>query len=345
MTSKSARSFRRIALAILGAMMPCAAGAQAWPQPVYREDFPDPFIIETRGRYLAYSTNTAVNVPMLQSSDLRHWSPLLEPSTSGKLRDALPQLGPWARAGFTWAPEVIRIGRRWRLYYTARSRTSDRQCVGVASADRPDGPFRDRSPTPLVCQDDLGGSIDASPFRDRSGALYLLYKNDGNSIGAATSIWSQRLTPDGLRLRGRAAALLTNRVDWQGGVIEAPTMIRRGGAYQLFFSGGAFGWPADAATSPYAIGYATCRGPMGPCTPLDEPLLASSVSSGASACLSGPGHQALFESRGRTFIAFHGWAVTDDCRRGAAKRLLYIARLRWVDGAPVIGPVPSTARR
>ena len=66
-----------------------------------------------------------------------------------------------------------------------------------AVAANPKGPFVDSRTEPLVCQTDQGGTIDASPFRDADGKLYLYYKSDGNAVGKRTIIWGQRLSDDG----------------------------------------------------------------------------------------------------------------------------------------------------
>jgi beta-xylosidase len=107
---------------------------------------------------------------MATSRDLSHWAFVTDPA-SGLRRDALPQLGSWAKTGFTWAPEVLPLNGRYLLYYTASDRRKNAQCVGVAEAADPHAPFVDSRAEPIVCQADLGGSIDANPFRDRRQAL------------------------------------------------------------------------------------------------------------------------------------------------------------------------------
>ncbi len=55
------------------------------------------------------------------------------------------------------------------MYYTVREAASQQQCISRAVAAAPAGPFLDDSSGPLVCQRDLGGSIDPSPFVDDDG--------------------------------------------------------------------------------------------------------------------------------------------------------------------------------
>ncbi|HEX8215720.1 MAG TPA: glycoside hydrolase family 43 protein [Allosphingosinicella sp.] len=327
-------------------------GAQAAPAPfvpVYATDFPDPFILEHRGEFLAFSTNSkGVNLPLASSRDLVAWAPVKDPQQPGRPLDAMPTLAPWVQKGRTWAPEVIEIGGRWLLYYTARDRKKDIQCVGVAMAADPRGPFRDESPEPLVCQDQLGGTIDAHAFRDSDGKLYLYFKNDGNNprFSKPTDIWVQRLSPDGMAVVGQPVALLRNDKKWEAHVIESPTMVRTPSGYTMLFSANHFGWEQDQRLSPYAMGYALCRGPIGPCTDAPENPILYSYNEREAGCLSGPGHQTVFQARQRSFIAFHAWAANSGCRNLNSGRYMYIAPLSWSRaGKPVIEPSLRAAGR
>ena len=133
--------------------------------------------------------------------------------------------------------EVIRIGNNWLLYYTAASAKKSMQCIGVAVAAGPKGPFVDTSEEPLICQTDEGGSIDPDPFRDADGKLYLYYKSDGNAVGKHSFIWGQRLSDDGLKLVGEPVALASDDKNWEWQLVEAPSMVKSPNGYQLFY------WP------------------------------------------------------------------------------------------------------
>ena len=237
--------------------------------PLLDVDFADPFILPHDGGLFAYATNTAhgqVNVQMAWSSNLTDWRQLRDAGEPSRLHDAMPTLPPWAKRGFTWAPEVLEAADGFVLYFTARHAQSGLQCVGAATAADPRGPFVSTTEEPLVCQYELGGTID-------------------------------------------------------------------------------YGWRDDQPASLYASGHASCEGPLGPCTDAPgNPLLASRA--GSTGCLSGPGHQAVFEHDGASFIAFHAWAATADCRRGEPKRSMHIARLTWRGGDPEIGSgLAPTAHR
>jgi beta-xylosidase len=326
-------------LFLLALLLPAAAPAQEGPAfvPVFEEDFADPFVVEHNGEYLAYSTNRGANLPMARSKDLVAWSRVRTPG--GEMHDAMPKLGAWAREGLTWAPEVMKVGPKWLVYYTARDKRKDLQCLGVAAAADPLGPFVDSSPEPIVCQSDLGGTIDANPFRDADGKLYLYYKNDGNARGKPTHIWGQRLSADGMRVEGEPVALLKNDAKWEAHAIEAPTMVRRSGGYTMLFSANHFGWEKDQRLSAYAMGYAVCKGPLGPCSDAAENPILYSYNDKKAGCLSGPGHQAFFMGGGKPYLAFHAWAATRGCRKLDAWRYLYVAPVGFTAaGKPVVSP-------
>jgi beta-xylosidase len=328
-----------LAAAAVTAPSPAPAAGSDVFVPVFRTDFPDPFILRAGDRWLAYATNGdkgKINVQLAESRDLIHWTMAKDDKGA---RDAMPELPAWAKKGFTWAPEVVKTDLGYVLYFTARDKKSGLQCIGAAASADPAGPFVSAAAEPLVCQTGLGGTIDASPFRDSDGKLYLYYKNDGNNpaVRKPVKIYGQSLSADGLRITGEPAALLGTGAEWEANLIEAPTMVRRADGYTLLFSANDYAWQPTQRLSAYAIGYAACDGPLGPCTaPTDNPVLYS-FNAPDVGCLSGPGHQAVFQGEDRRYIAFHAWAATPGCRPLDRRRYLYIAPLGWKGAKPMIG--------
>jgi len=258
--------------------------------PVYRGDFPDPFVLARGGRYYAYATNAhGANVQLISSPDLSVWS---------HHGDALPRLPRWAEAGNTWSPSVLACPRSFVLYYTVREPRSGRQAISVAVAERPEGPFTDDGTGPLILQRKLGGSIDPSPFVDADGTPYLLWKADANALGRASSLWGQRLAADGQSLVGEPAKLLTHDRRWERPLIEAPAMVRLATRYYLFYSGG---WWGSAG---YGVGYAVARSPAGPF----RKVTTTRPWFGSDDNVAGPGGQEFFlAANGELRMAFHGW--------------------------------------
>lgn len=333
---------KSIMFAMLACGLTAAGSTREEPPfvPVLKTDFPDPFVLPWGGGYFAYATNAkgfAANVQMAISRDLKSWAPVM---AGERLHDALPKLPSWAAPGRTWAPEVLRTGNSYVLYFTAQERKSGLQCVGVAlSESDPRGPFVPKGDDPLVCQRGEGGTIDASPFRDADGSLHLLYKSDGNNprFLRPSRIYTQKLSADGLSLEGKPTELIRNDEHWEWRVVESPTMLRDPeGRYVLLFSANHFGWEADQRLSNYAMGYARCETVTGPCVKAKENPILKSYNTPGKGCLSGPGHQTVFTANEKPHVVFHAWAATAKCRRAEDSRYMYVAPLEWRDGTPVI---------
>jgi beta-xylosidase len=326
---------------LAGVVIPLLLSAQAAPEqfanPVLRWNFADPFILSDGGRYFAFATNSGpLRVQVSSSDDLRSW---VTPP-----REAMRKKPLWARSSQPdiWAPEVIRAGGRYVMYFSAAAERAtrpgaadpNRQCIGVATSRSPDRNFVPLG-HPLICAEFEEGVIDASPFRDGK-RLYLYYKTDGNCCGRATEIMVQELTPSGLDLASQPKSLgLSAEKPWEGGLLEAPTMIKKGGAYLLFYSANHYG---DAR---YAVGYTRCDSPTGPCHDSQDVLLIQS-SPGARPPLIGPGHQSIFEANGRTYIAYHAWKTTAEGGQDGC-RAMHIDTLDWTAaGEPRV--IPTLAR-
>lgn len=134
--------------------------------------------------YYAFSTNSGeTNIQVIRSPDLVPWE---------VLGDALPKLPAWAVQDFSWAwaPDVSKVGGRNVIYFTVRFaiQKGGTQCIGVATSDRPQGPYAPYGDKPLICQVSEGGSIDPASFVEEDGSRYLLWKHDGNSGRGQTFI-------------------------------------------------------------------------------------------------------------------------------------------------------------
>jgi beta-xylosidase len=313
--------------------------ADQFVNPVLEADFPDPFVLRDGTTWYAYATTDgAQHIQLAKSPDLVTWE---------QLNDPLPKIAIWS-SGDTWAPEVAKTSAGYVLYYTAhdgelkRPDFSGSQCISVAVAPKPEGPFTDSTKEPLVCQPDLGGSIDATPFQDKDGKRYLVWKNDGNCCGMPTKLYIQPLSADGLKLTGKVAEMgITNDLPWEGGVIEAPTLLLREDTYYLFYSANNY----DSEF--YAIGYATSKKLLGPYVDAPEnPIVASAWDHAVNAQARGPGHQSIVEDNdGELWMAFH--AFDDDAvgYSNGGRRAMWIGKLTFNDGKPTVdvedGPQPK----
>jgi len=286
--------------------------------PVFPFDFADPFVLRVGGAYYAYSTNAgAGNVQVIRSTDLRHWE---------LLGNALPTLPAWAGTNATWAPAVLARTGFYVLYYTVPALAQGQRCISAAVSFAPQGPYFDTSAGPIVCNHDLGGAIDPSPFVDAVGNPWLLWRTEGRDAQPG-AIWSSPLAADGRSLAGSPTSLIQADQRWEQGVVEAPAMVSMGGHQALFYSAN------DWNSRNYAIGFAQCATPAGPCTKSGGPVLAHHDA------VAGPGGAEFFmDANGTQWMAYHAFVEPNVGYPNS--RLLRLARVSFVAGRPVFAPPP-----
>jgi hypothetical protein len=276
---------------------------------VYRGSFPDPDVFRLGRLWVASGTTVGRrSLPMLTSGDGRTWrARTAHGAGRRRTNDAMVGVPRWAahrRAGTrrfiaTWAPAIGRARNgRWLAAYAAPLRRQPRKrCVGIATADRALGPFRNARRGPIVCPRHQG-AIDPDIFRQR-GRTYLLWKTEGIWGSVPTSLWIRELRRNGRGFRpgSHAHRLLTTAAGWERPLIENPSMIRYRGRLYLFYSGNRW------YSRHYAIGYAICRSVHGPCRRVQQrPLLASGRR------IVGPGGGSAFRGpRGQLMLAYAAW--------------------------------------
>jgi len=274
---------------ILGAFAPGDL-APATTAPVFAADFPDPMVIHAGSAYYAYATHTPWEkpgrvFPVLRSSDLVNWS---------YVSDAFTTAPAWG-TGDWWAPDVVQRVSTFYLFYTGHDRARV-HCLAVATASRPAGPFTDRGV--LACGDaTASGYIDPMVHVDDTGAwLYFSVDRPHHSISVLP------LAADLLGVTGPRIELFGVTQAWEHGpawtTVEGPFMLRRGGEYDLFYSGN--DWRND-----YAEGVATASSPTGPFVKsAANPILHGTPD------LRGPGGASLFDGpAGQTWLAYHAWTA------------------------------------
>lgn len=294
------------------------APAGFYQNPVVPFDCPDPGVIDAgEGDHDFYVVCTGGSFPIRRSPDLVQWHDTgAEVLPGGK--------APWSANGFrNWAPELHRVGETFVAYFTAVN-GADVLSVGAASATEVLGPYTDRG-GPMI---EAGvGVIDATFFEDTDGRRYLFYKIDGNSQGQPTPMYVRELSADGLSFAPGSTAVEVLRNDpgtWEGGVVEAPWVVRRDGTYYLFYSGNVY-------DHRYRTGVARASSITGPYQKLGPPIL------GNNEAWVGPGHGTVLDLGGVDYFVYHAWVNAGDGSQGPGGRRILIDRIDWVDGWPRIG--------
>jgi beta-xylosidase len=311
---------RAAALLLIPAFVALAACApNPTTRPSYAGDFPDPSVIHAGGLYFAFSTQGAGgNIQRLVSTDHKNW---VMPQVS----DALAALPTWADSAGTWAPDVTQIGNTFVMYYSAHM-AGGRHCLTAAVTTSLANQFVDKSTKPMLCMTN-GETIDPATVIGPYNLRYMVWKGP-DAKGVAT-LYSQRLTADGMSFAGPRVVLMKAKPGtWTSYNIEAPSMLFTQNRWFLFYSGGNYWSPA------YAIGYATCSGPLGPCT--DRTPKTPWVGSHGGA--QGPGGESFFtDPNGTLYMAYHAWGAKQGYNNGGI-RSLWIDQVGILNGVPLFAP-------
>jgi hypothetical protein len=304
--------------------------------PPYNVSLPDPFVLvgsHLDYLYLSAANYSPPNIPVRSFVNLDHLGPEV---------DAMPKLPPWTD-GWAWAPDVRHVDGRYVMWFAAPdvddvlATGQPAKCIGTAVASSPTGPFVPGA-TPVIC--DPSGSIDPRTFVAPGGQLWLYWKSDTNAAwGPAqnpnlptsqpTTLWAQRLAPNGMTLIGQPRIILTANKAFENKLIEAPDMVFTDGHYYLFFSSNASYQESDG------VAVAFCDGPAGPChEPYDGPLL------GSNTLGLGPGEESLFTQNGATWVLYSPTG-SGFIRRMAVARIAFGPRGPYV--AEFDGAVPGIA--
>lgn len=350
-----------------------AAAASLRAPPTYTNptspgrDTPDPGVAFDNATGLWWASTTTGGAPcfsLSSSHNLADWVP------AGHMFDTPPAWADPANPS-CWAPELHQVNGSWVAYFVARSKRSGLLSLGVATSQMgPGGPWTD-SGAPLVEDSGAGaqGQIDATLARGPNGALFLVFKEDGNADGLPTPIHMARLTDNGTALRSGAAPwkgtqLIRDSLPWEHGITEAPWVVAQGGFYYLFYSGSGY-------TNEYAVGVARAQSLGGPyekrawrcprqvprlCAPLflpphppspppypavGEPILRQDSSGAGAPPFESPGHCSVVQAAdGKWAMVYHAWVGND-----RSARHMMLDEVVWgADGWPRLatGGYPST---
>lgn len=250
-------------------------------------DHPDPSVVKIGNEYWAVGTtsNWFPAFPLYRSTDLVNWKP------AGHVFTKMPA---WADY-YLWAPEISFDNGKVYMYYTAHKKGGN-LCVAVAVADKPEGPYTDLGP--LMCQD--YGSIDAFPMRDEHGKLYLIWKEDGNSVGKPTPIWAAEIKEDRTALVGEKKELFRGDLPWEKGLVEGVSIIKYNDYFYAFYAAAA----CCGRSCSYGTGIARAKNLLGPWEKYAQnPVMAANTE---WKC---PGHGTPVQKNGRHYFLYHAYST------------------------------------
>ena len=218
--------------AFLPAATAGAAGAERATEarPLLLGNWADPTVLRDGGDYYMTHSSFEYQPGLLvwHSKDLRTWRPVSRAVVN--------------QQGSIWAPELIRHGGRYFIYYPAAGKN------WVVTADSPRGPWS--QPVSLGV-----GHIDPGHIADESGKRYV-HLSGGNAV---------EVSADGLKAITPPQVVYTGWPipdDWaiECFCLESPKLLKREGWYYLTSAQGGTAGPATS----HMVVSARSRSPLGP---------------------------------------------------------------------------------
>ncbi len=229
----------------------------------------DPSVVRVDGTFYVFGSHLAA----ARSTDLVNWTKIADGATAANplFADVTKQLAEtfaWAQSATLWAPDVIKLDDgRYYFYYNACKGDSPRSALGVAVADKIEGPYVNKQ---VILKSGMWGEagadgtiydavkhpnvVDPQVFRDKDNGLWMIY---GSYSGG---IFILRMDPaTGLPLAGQGYGrhlLGGNHARIEGAYVQYSP---ESGYYYLFTSFG--GLDANGA---YNVRVARSRTPDGP---------------------------------------------------------------------------------
>jgi beta-xylosidase len=225
---------------------------------------------------------------VFSTRDLKNWT---EYPTPLRITDFA-----WAKGGRAYAAHTIERDGKYYWYVS-----TEKPGIGVAIADRPEGPFKDAIGKPLVTREDCFASthswacIDPAVFIDDDGQAWMFWGN--------RECYYARLKRNMVEIEGEIKQLKFDGFDFT----EAPWIHKKNGKYYLTYATG----------FPEKIAYAMAdhiEGPYAYKGILNE-----------IAGNSNTNHQAIVEFKGQNYFIYHNGAIQTD--GGSYSRSICIDRL------------------
>lgn len=178
---------------------------------------------------------------------------------------------PWAvQSNDAWAPQIIERDGKFYFYASISNPGSPKNVIGVAVADRPEGPFKDALGHPLVGPQD--GFFDPTVAIDDDGQAYLYWGNP--------DLWYVKLNKDMVSYSGKVEKI-ERLTDYQ----EGPWFFKRKNKYYMAFA---------STCCSEGIGYAMSDHPTGPWTYKGEIMEHNSASTG--------NHPGIIDYKGASYV-------------------------------------------
>ncbi|MDR1667019.1 MAG: family 43 glycosylhydrolase [Bacteroidales bacterium] len=294
--------------------------SQTYRNPVIDRNVPDPTVIRTDTGFYLYCTESKRLLPIYRSVDLVHWTFVGHAFTP----ETRPNFEPGAAV---WAPDINRVCGRYVMYYSMSVWGGEWTCgIGIATAERPEGPFTDRGM--LFRSNGIGVQNSIDPFyMEDEGRKYLIW-------GSFRGIFAIELSDDGLSLKKEAEKQQIAGTAYEG------TYIHKRGKYYYFFA--SVGSCCEGLKSTYTTVVGRSKKLLGPYTDKKGRSMTDNHHETVirkNEAFVGVGHNSeiVCDDAGNDWMLYHGVKTADP----AGRRLL-LDKITWKKGWPsVAGGIPS----
>jgi arabinan endo-1,5-alpha-L-arabinosidase len=287
-------------------------------------------IIKCKDEYWVYYTGRGI--PSWHSKDLVHW--IAGPAVFRASPQWVAQAVPANRGGLNfWAPDVMKLGDRYLLYYAVSTFGQNTSAIGLASNPTldPADPNYQWTDQGIIIQSvatDAFNAIDPAIIKDADGHLWLGF---GSFFSGIQMIPLDSQTGKRAATDSRIYPIAKNRQ------IEASYFYYHDGYYYCFVN---FGLCCRGINSTYNVRVGRGKTITGPYLDKDGKNL---LNGGGTLFLQtdgpmiGPGQGAILADADKFWFSFHFYDAT---RRGNSE--LAIRPLTWAaDGWPVLGTVDA----
>jgi beta-xylosidase len=238
-------SISKLALSAAVALASLASAQDKKPEagnPIFEGWYADPEGIIFDNQYWVFPTFSApyeqqTHFDAFSSPDLKKWTKHEKIFDTGDIK--------WAKRAM-WAPSIIEKDRKYYFFFAANDIQNDEQegGIGVAVANKPQGPYKDHIGKPLIDKFHHGAQpIDGFVFHDDDGSYYFIY-------GGWRHCNITKLTDDFKGLvpfeNGETFREITPK-----GYVEGPFVFKKNGKYYFMWSEG--GWTGPDYKVAYAI--------------------------------------------------------------------------------------------
>lgn len=286
-----------------------------YSNPVLNFSMPDPTIIKAEnGIFYLYATEDTRNVPIYKSTNLLDWVSV----GTAFIDDSRPSFEP---NGGIWAPDISYINGKYVLHYSMSVWGGEETCgIGVAVADKPEGPFVDKGK--MFRSNEIGVTNSIDPFYiEDNDDKYLFW-------GSFRGIYAIQLSDDGLSVMPKA-----EKKQIAGTAFEGVYIHKKGQYYYLFASVGSC---CEGVNSTYRLVVGRSESLFGPYVDKAGKNMMENgyeLVIGPNNRFVGNGHcsEIVTDDAGNDWIFYHGVDITNP-----NGRVLLMDQIKWTDNWPVV---------